>query len=431
MPFCRSLAVALAGCVILGASVPRAQGWREGFVASFDVIWETVRDTHFDPTFNNIDWGAVKTELRPRVAAASDPPAARRVLREMLDRLGQSHFDLLTGSDGTVEPLGEATVLIDVRATAAGVFVTRVAPMSVAGLAGVRAGDRVLAIDDDLVGGLPGVAVSPGSRTQAVDVWLAVVRRLSGSVGSKARLRLQRPTGGEFVVELPREAEPGELVTLGNLPTLRATLETDERRTASGKRVGVIAFNVWMATLAEPIAQAIDRFRSADGLVIDLSGNVGGIVDMIRGIAGHVVNEPLLLGRMQMRTNTLEFRVNPRRATTDGRRVVPFSGPVAIVVDGLTASASECFAASLQALKRARVFGTPTLGQALPALTKALPNGDVLLYAVGDFVTSDGRRVEGAGVVPDEMVAVDPAELAAGRDARERAISWIDRASIH
>jgi carboxyl-terminal processing protease len=99
---------------------------------------------------------------------------------------------------------------------------------------------------------------------------------------------------------------------------------------------------------------------------------------------------------------------------------------VAVLVDSLTASASECFAGALQSLGRARVFGQTTMGQALPASTRSLPNGDVLMYAVGDFVTSTGRRLEGVGVVPDEIVPLVPADLAAGRDALSHAVRWID-----
>jgi carboxyl-terminal processing protease len=421
-------AAVLAALFLVAGSPVRAQDWHDRFTAAFDVVWQTVYETHFDTAFGGVDWDAVKTELRPRVVGATDQAAARSVIREMLNRLGQSHFDLLSAADSAPDaPLGEATVLVDVRATTSGVLITRVAPESPAGRIGIRAGDKLVAVDGVLLPNVETGTVPSVARTRAIDVWLTAIRALSGKTGSLAKLRLVRPNGTDYAVDVAREVEPGEAVMLGNLPPMRASLETTEVRTLSGKRVGVIAFNVWMAPLAEPIAQAIDRFRSADGLVIDLSGNVGGLVDMIRGIAGHVVNEPVLLGRMQMRSNTLEFRVNPRRATSDGRRVVPFSGPVAIVVDGLTASASECFAASLQGLHRARVFGTPTMGQALPALTKNLPNGDVLLYAVGDFVTSDGRRVEGTGVVPDDVVPVDPAALAAGRDGRSQAISWIDQ----
>src|SRR6185436_9633416 len=102
--------------------------------------------------------------------------------------------------------------------------------------------------------------------------------------------------------------------------------------------------------------------RQADGIVIDLRGNPGGLADMIRGIAGHFLSTPELLGRVHMRGVELEFRANPRRSTADGRRVEPFAGPLAILVDELTASASECFAGGLQSLGRARVFGTRTMG---------------------------------------------------------------------
>jgi carboxyl-terminal processing protease len=71
------------------------------------------------------------------------------------------------------------------------------------------------------------------------------------------------------------------------------------------------------------------------------------------------------------------------------------------------------------------------MGQALPAVTKELPDGDVLLYAVGDFSTSTGRTLEGHGVVPDEVVPLSPEQLAAGRDsALDAALAWIDRTRL-
>jgi carboxyl-terminal processing protease len=129
-----------------------------------------------------------------------------------------------------------------------------------------------------------------------------------------------------------------------------------------------------------------------------------------------------------MRGTALEFRANPRRSTSDGRRVEPFSGPLVILVDEQTASASECFAGAMQSLGRARIIGAQTMGQALPASTRVRTNGDVLMYAVGDFTTSTGRRLEGAGVVPDEIVPLSRRALAAGDDEPlTRALAWIDR----
>ena len=68
------------------------------------------------------------------------------------------------------------------------------------------------------------------------------------------------------------------------------------------------------------------------------------------------------------------------------------------------------------------------MGQALPALFDRLPNGDVLIHAYGDFVTADGTRLEGRGVIPDELVPLLREDLLAGRDAPlEAALAWIDQ----
>jgi len=149
---------------------------------------------------------------------------------------------------------------------------------------------------------------------------------------------------------------------------------------------------------------------------------------MISGVAGHLMNDRQLLGRMKTRDSDLKFEANPRIVMPDGRRVTPFSGPVAVLVDELTASASECFAGGLQSLGRVRVFGRTSAGQALPASTRRLPNGDLLMYVVGNFVTGTGQRLEGSGVIPEETVALTPADLLAGRDPdMDAALRWLDR----
>jgi C-terminal processing protease CtpA/Prc len=81
----------------------------------------------------------------------------------------------------------------------------------------------------------------------------------------------------------------------------------------------------------------------------------------------------------------------------------------------------------MQSLKRVRVFGERSMGAALPSQFEKLPNGDVFIHATGDFVTADGTRLEGRGVIPDQEVPVTRAALLAGRDAPlEEALRWID-----
>lgn len=398
------------------------QSWRDAGVAAFDMVWRTIHETWFDPTFGGLDWNAARAELRPRVENARSIDEQRAIIRDLLGRLGQSHLALLSATPGPDTWRGPATLPFDVRLADAGLLVTRLhGTTDVA----VRPGDTILRIDGREVTAIAG-AIDDADPRRAELTWRQVMRALSGNPGDPVRLDVRSPGGIERQVEATRVLQPGELVTVGNLPTLRAHLETAEVPTSRGGRVGIIRFNVWMAAVAQPFAEALDRFRDADGLIIDLRGNPGGLADMTRGVAGHLIDEPLVLGRMRMRDLDLEFRVNPRRSTADGRSVVPYAGPVAILVDELTASASECFAGGMQGLGRVQVFGTRSAGQALPASTRRLPNGDVLLYAVGDFVTATGERLEGHGVAPDVEVPLTPRSLAAGHDAEHAALVWID-----
>src|SRR6185436_14563881 len=135
------------------------------------------------------------------------------------------------------------------------------------------------------------------------------------------------------------------------------------------------------------------------------------------------------LGVMKAKANEpLKFNANPRLVNAQGERVKPFAGSVAILVDAMSGSATECFAGGMQSIGRARVFGQTSMGQALPALFDRLPNGDLMIHAYGDFVTADGTRLEGRGVVPDEIVPVRREDLLAGRDAPlEAALAWIDQ----
>jgi carboxyl-terminal processing protease len=194
-----------------------------------------------------------------------------------------------------------------------------------------------------------------------------------------------------------------------------------------GGTVGLIRFNLWMIAITQPFDQAIERFRNADGIIIDLRGNLGGLAGMILGLSGHFLKERVSLGTLKMRDSELHFFTNPRLVNPAGERVEPYAGPVAILIDDLTMSAGEIFAGGMQAVGRARLFGETTGGQALPAIWDKLPNGDLLYHAFGDFVTASGARVEGKGVEPDEIVPLKRADLLGGRDAAQAAaIRWIE-----
>ena len=136
-------------------------------------------------------------------------------------------------------------------------------------------------------------------------------------------------------------------------------------------------------------------------------------------MAGFLVDKPnQRLGTMYLRDSTLNFVVNPRAET--------FTGPVAVLVDGCSASTSEIFAGGLKDLGRARVFGTPTAAAALPSAFERLPNGVGFQYAVANYISEGGQPLEGLGVTPDVVVELTRTALLAGHDpVVDAGLDWI------
>ena len=407
-----------------GAQVPQG-------VETFDAAWRIIRDSHFDTTMNGLDWDAVSKELRPKAEAARMPGELRAVIRDMLGRLGQSHFALLPGSADSAADVPKdlsGTPGFDVRLLDGDLIVTEVDANGSAAAAGVRTGWKVQAIDGSAVA--PLLADLPESlapRLRNVEAWRVAHTRLHGPSGSRAAVTFEDGSGVTTRLEIERRVEDGQPVTVGNLPTMFVRVRSERATTPAGRTAGVIGFNVWMTAVDPLFQQAVDEFRSSNGIVVDLRGNPGGLAAMLMGISGHFIDERKALGVMKTRENPLRFVVNPRRVNARGERVQPFAGPVAILVDALSGSASECFAGGMQSLGRVRVFGQQTMGQALPALFSRLPNGDVLIHAYADFVTADGTRLEGRGVIPDQVVPLDRAQLLTGRDRTlDAALAWFD-----
>ena len=101
-------------------------------IDSFEYVWTTIRDKHWQSKPAGLDWQAVHDELRPAIEKASTMEAARAVLNDMLGRLHQTHFaiipsDLYSDLHGSGAK-GEITTGIDVRVAGSGVLVSSVEP---------------------------------------------------------------------------------------------------------------------------------------------------------------------------------------------------------------------------------------------------------------------------------------------------------------
>lgn len=434
----RRLALAFVASAITAG--PAAAQTAAAPIASYDSAWAALARTYWDTSFIATRWRPAHDSIRAALGADADAASVRAAIRALIAVPRQSHFVLLPASAtpvpanaGPSDDKRPGTVGLDVRAIGQEVVVWRVAADGAAARSGIRTGDVIRQIDTLPVARmrttLRDAMPNDPAKADAL-VTTSVKARLGGSVGDTLLLVLSDRRGRSRAHALVRAPLSGRLTQFGNLPPIVVTA-TGARETvrARGKRprsVALITWSAWFPALSPTLDTLFFANRDADALIIDLRGNPGGVIGMLSGISGHVLDTVVSLGELRSRSGLLRFSSNPRRVDGTGRRTTPFAGPIAIIVDEFSASTTEFFASGMQAIGRARIFGATSAGQALPAAMGRLPNGDVLMHVIADHSDARGRRVEGIGVVPDEASALRIADLRAGRDAAlDAARAWI------
>jgi carboxyl-terminal processing protease len=423
----------LSACLLVPLSVGRSQSkddaatgstatltpqQRQKNLESFDYVWRTIRDKHYDPKLGGLDWQAVHDELRPLVEQADTTAKSREVLTKMTHRLGLSHFSILPSDvyeeikKERVKPDGSkneerasganrAVPGFDVRVVDGQALVVRLDEGLPAGKRGVRLGWQLLKIDGEELGPALEKVRETSKESSYLEYRLmaTVFSRLTGKLGATREIVFRDGDGEETTLRIPLAEPKGSRTEFGHLPVFYISYET--RKLAPN--IGYFRLNAFLdaVNVMKAFEAAVRDNLQADGFVIDLRGNPGGLGIMAIGMGNWFVDKPnQKLGTMTTREGELRFVLNPRPET--------FAGPLAILVDGCSMSTSEILAGGLKDLERARIFGTPTPGAALPSQIERLPNGDGFQYAYANYVSAGGKRLEGRGVRPDQGGRAQP-----------------------
>ena len=389
---------------------------------SFDIVWRTVKEKHYDPTFGGVDWDKVREKYAPRVAAAKSDLEFYGLLQQMLGELGQSHFGIIPPGafvEERAEEPSNGTAGLDLKLIDKQAVITRVEPGSGASRAGLRPGYVIKQIGDTTVESVMERFAKSKESPSIVQLQItrSLLARVNGRPNTSARILYLDEKDQPREAAVSRALLKGEIAPgFANFPPQYTEFEA--RRLEGG--IGYIRFNIFALPLMQKIRPAIRSMNDAPGIIIDLRGNPGGFGAMSNGIAGLMETKQTSLGTMRMRTGYMNFAVYPQQN--------PFGGKVVILIDGGSASTSEIFAAGLQEIGRAVVVGERSMGAALPSLFQKLPTGALFQYAFADFKTPKGTLIEGRGVSPDVEVKMSRAELLKGRDPQlEAAIAQIQR----
>jgi carboxyl-terminal processing protease len=264
-----------------------------------------------------------------------------------------------------------------------GLLIERVFNSSPAARGGLKAGDVIVAVNGRKLEGL------------SSDAATALIK---GPPGTGVQLELEGPRRG-------RAADgPARAVKLTRA-TISEPVVASATRTVHGVKLGVVALSTFSPGSHGEVREAVEKVRreGAKGIVLDLRGNGGGLVEEAQLIASiFVAHGPIV---------TTRARSLPTQTLSAVGNAIPASIPVVVLVDGNTASASEIVTAALQDHKRATVVGTHTFGKGVFQEEMPLSNGGALDITVGEYFTPNGRNLggggikQGAGVAPEVVVA--------------------------
>ena len=236
---------------------------------------------------------------------------------------------------------------------------------------GVRSGDQIIAID--------------GKSTLDMSIGDAV-RLMRGPRGTRVKLTIVRVgAAGELKIELVRDV-------------IKVISVTSKRFDGD---VAYIRIKNFQDRTAEQLRQTLERLRRQSplrGLVLDLRGNPGGLLEQATRVADAFVGQGLIVKTTGKGGQTLDSRQARKNGTFENT-------PMVVLVNGGSASASEIVAGALQDHKRAVIVGTRTFGKGSVQTILDLRDGSGLKLTVARYYTPSGRSIQEKGIEPDIVVA--------------------------
>src|SRR6185312_1659353 len=187
--------------------------------------------------------------------------------------------------------------------------------------------------------------------------------------------------------------------------TVSEPVVASESRTVDGHELGIVALATFSPGAHGEVREAVEKELrgGAKGLVFDLRGNGGGLVEEAQLIASVFIAKGTIV--------STRGRTQPSQTLSALGDAIPAKIPMVVLVDANTASAAEIVTAALQDHHRATVVGTHTFGKGVFQEEMPLSNGGALDITVGEYYTPDGRNLggggvkQGAGITPEVKVA--------------------------
>ena len=390
----------------------------------FDTVWQTINDSYFDPEFGGVDWRAEHDRYQPLIAQVDNDQTFYQLVNQMLWSLNVSHTGVGPVAEwSSAEPVvaAEGTTGLGVRLLDGEAVVTRVEPTSAGEKAGLRPGFVLESIDGVTIEQIIADAETQlgppfNERGRIEGLTRGILSRLYGTPDTCVAVAYLDESSQQHEPCITRIRRERAAVMQGTaLPP--SLLEFEVKRLEQD--IGYIRFNTFHPDLIPDMQNAIQSMQDARGIIIDLRGNPGGDPIATHALAAQFLKGAVSFCTYLTRDGPIDQILEPAEET--------YEGPVLILIDTMSTSASEEFAGGMQAIRRAVIIGEQSPGSVCGANVKLLPNGALLVFPTMELIAPDGTVLEGQGVIPDIQVEVDRKLLLQGIDSQlEAAIDYIE-----
>jgi len=376
----------------------------------FEKVWKEIHDHYYDPSFNGVNWDEIHARYRPLIEEPADDQDFYALMSRMTGELHDAHTRFNSPEQWrSYKKQQGVSSGISVDDVDGKTVVTAVRRDSSAAHAGIEPGMVILTIDGKPVAErIAEIERSkPSSSSERATRIFSYGRLFAGPPETEMKLGLERMDGSRFDVILQRQ-----------IYSSAPDVATDVLPSGNG----YIRFDGFQPAITKEFRQALERFKNAPGLVVDLRRNGGGDLGVLLPIAGYFFDKKTLFAKDKTRSGKplsefagifrlpLELYVG-----RPGDQI--YSGPVVILVDARSASSSEVFAAGMQDSQRAKIVGSQSCGCVLGiARPRVMKGGGVLEMSEVLWFSPKGRKLEGTGILPDETVAPTLRDLQRRRD---------------
>ena len=231
--------------------------------------------------------------------------------------------------------------------------------------AGVRDGDVVIKVDDTDITGM--------------DLSSAVAL-IKGDKGTQVNLTIVRDDK-TYVFSIIRD----EIIT-----------KTVDYKMMENS-IGYIQISQFDEVTTEQFKEALTDLNNQGlkGLIVDIRSNPGGLLNVVVDIVDEIIPKGLIVYTDDVNGNRKEYN-----GSSDNEITVP----MAVLVDGNSASAAEIFAGAVQDYGKGKIIGTQTFGKGIVQTIQPLTDGSAIKYTIAQYYTPTGQVIQGNGVTPDMVV---------------------------